>query len=153
MSATTVALGGLHGVCCLRLARRIGDFVADNGLGTAACNNTGFVTEARPDTPRVPDVSFWTTARLAKVPVDCVPAAPDLAVEVVSPHDLYGEVIRLIREYLENGVRMVWIVDPENRTVRVQRSLSEGLMLTAKELLDGSDVLPGFSCKVSDLFP
>ncbi len=55
-------------------------------------------------------------------------------------------------EYFQSGVRMVWIVDPEDRTVAVYCSMDEGRILHESAILDGDDVLPGFKCRVSELF-
>jgi Uma2 family endonuclease len=145
--------GGLHGVCCLRVARRIGAFVEDNRLGTATCNDTGFVSERDPDTVRGPDVAFWSKERLPEVPEGYIEVAPDLVVEVVSPNDHFSRVTRKLREYFERRVRMVWVIDPQDRSVSVYRSRKDVTVLTEPETLDGADVLPGFSCRVADLFP
>ena len=79
--------GGMHGVVCLKAARRIGNFVEDNDLGTATSNDTGFITERDPDTVRGPDVSFWSRDRLPEIPDGYIAIPPDLVVEVVSPED------------------------------------------------------------------
>src|SRR5919197_537753 len=114
--------GGRHGVCCLKIGRRIGNFVEEKGLGTAACNDAGFISERDPDTVRGPDVSFWSRERLPEVPEGYIPIAPDLIVEVVSPSDHFSRVQTKVREYLQRGVRMIWVVDPEDRGVTVYRS-------------------------------
>jgi Uma2 family endonuclease len=153
-STTTVPMaGGSHDTCCGRVARQIGDFVEVKKLGTVACNNVGFLAENDTGTVRGPDVSFWSNERLPEVPDGYIKVAPDLAIELISPDDLYTPVIRLIREYCERGVRMVWLVDPATRTVWVHRVFSTFLILTESQTLDGADVLPGFSCKVAELFP
>ena len=79
--------------------------------------------------------------------------APDLAVEVVSPNDLVGELDKKIDEYLRAGVRLVWIVRPAARAVQVFRGDRSESWLWATDELSGEDVLPGFGCKVDDLFP
>jgi Uma2 family endonuclease len=145
--------GGRHGVCCLRVGRRIGNYVDENRLGTTASNDTGFISERGPDSVRGPDVSFWSKERLTEVPEGYIEISPDLAVEVVSPSDHFSRINRKIREYLDKGVRLIWIVDPEDRTVTVYRTGQESTILTESQTLDGADVLPGFSCKVADLLP
>jgi Uma2 family endonuclease len=77
--------GGLRGVTCSKVNRKIGNFV-DAGLGgTVACNDTGFITERGPDSVRGPDISYWSKERLQEVPVGYIEIAPDLLVEVLSP--------------------------------------------------------------------
>src|SRR5258708_2600866 len=67
-----------------------------------------------PDKVRRPDVSFVRIERLSEkeIPKGHCPIAPDLAVEVISPHDLYPEVEEKVDEYLRAGVRLVWVVNP-----------------------------------------
>jgi Uma2 family endonuclease len=145
--------GGRHGACCSRIDRRLGGFVEDNRLGTVCVNDTGFITERDPDSVRGPDVAFWSKERLPEVPEGYVELPPDLAVEVVSPNDHYSRVQNKVRHYLTHGVGMLWVVDPEDRSVTVYRSLREVQILGENDTLSGEDVVPGFSCKVGDLFP
>ena len=79
--------------------------------------------------------------------------APDLAVEVVSPNDLVGELDEKVEEYLRAGVQVVWVVRPAARAVQVFRADRSESWLWAADELSGEDVLPGFRCKVGDLFP
>lgn len=143
--------GFVHGACCLRLGRKIGNFVDDNRLGVAVADS-GFITERNPDTVRGPDISFWKKDRLPEVPAGYIDVPPDLAVEVVSPSDVFSKVQRKVRHYLDRGVAMVWVVDPEEKTVTVYRSRKDSAFLAAEDEIDGGDVLPGFRMRVADLF-
>lgn len=145
--------GGMHGVSCSKVDRTIGHFVEANKLGTVACNDTGVITEHDPDTVRGPDVAYWSSKRLAKVPVGFIDAAPELVVEVLSPSNSSKQIRAKLKEYFQKGVSMVWIVSPEDRTVTVYRSLDEGRLLHENATLSGEDILPGFSCSVADLLP
>lgn len=80
------------------------------------------------------------------------PVAPDIAAEVVSPNDLYYEVEEKVEEYLDAGVKLVWVVNPPTRTVRVHRADGTVTDLGEEDELSGEDVLPGFRCRVRDLF-
>lgn len=82
-----------------------------------------------------------------------VRGAPDLAVEVLSPDDRMVRVRQKVRFYLENGVRLVWVIDPEDRTVTVMSSPSASRTLFEDETLDGGGVLPGFSVPVREVLP
>jgi Uma2 family endonuclease len=102
------------------------------------------------------DVSFIRKERypwdqLAEDGYTTIP--PDLAVEVVSPNDTVSGLVEKIGEYLRAGVRLVWIIDPPTRTVQVWRSDQSGAWLGAEDELSGEDVVPGFRCRVADLFP
>jgi Uma2 family endonuclease len=145
--------GGLHGSCCWRVARRLGTHIEDCNLGHVFINDTGFVSERGPDTVRGPDLSFWSKDRLQEVPEGYIEIPPDLAVEVVSPNDHLSRVQKKVREYLAKGVRLIWVVDPVDRSMTVYRSLKEVSILTETETLEGGDVVPGFACRVGDLFP
>ena len=79
--------------------------------------------------------------------------APDLAVEILSPDDRMTRVNRKLAFYLLNGVRMVWLIDPDNRTITVITSLASATVLRDGDALTGGDLLPGFSVAVRELLP
>ncbi|PYS57930.1 MAG: Uma2 family endonuclease, partial [Acidobacteria bacterium] len=79
--------------------------------------------------------------------------APDLVVEVLSPSDTMKKVEAKVAQWLEAGARMVWVVSPKLRTVTVYRSLTNIVVLTEKDTLDGGDVVPGFQIRVAEIFP
>lgn len=145
--------GGRHGVCCLKVGRKLGNFVDEHQLGTVTCNDAGFITERDPDTVRGPDVAFWRKARLPEVPPGYIELSPDLAVEVVSPDDHFARVQRKVVHYMTHGVALLWVVDPDDRSVTVYRPGQEMRILEEAETLTAEDLLPGFSCRVADLFP
>lgn len=129
-------------------------FVRTHLLGTVTIES-GLITEREPDTVRGPDVAFWSKERMPldqPAPVGYPDVAADLCVEVLSPSNRAGEVREKVAEYLGRGVRLVWVVDPEARTVTVYRSPDEGRILHASATLTGEDVLPGFSCRVAEIF-
>lgn len=145
--------GGMHGISCLKVARKVGNFVDENNRGTVTSNDTGFITSRDPDSVRGPDVAFWSKERLPHIPVGYMDVAPDLAVEVLSPSNTSKQIREKLIEYFARGVRAVWVVAPEDRTVTVYRSPEEGRLLHENAILTGDDVLPGFSCRVADLMP
>ncbi len=79
--------------------------------------------------------------------------APALAVEVVSPNDLAYEIDKNVEEFFAAGTQLVWVINPVIQTVRVYRLNGPGVILRAEDELTGEDVLPGFRCRVGDLFP
>jgi Uma2 family endonuclease len=146
--------GFLHGKVQTNVAFLLEAFNRSANIGHVILE-TGVITEEDPDTVRGPDVSFWTYQRL---PEDTLPEVyakvpPDLCVEILSPSNTERKVDRKIREYFSGGVKMVWIVDPEARRVEVYREPGNGRVLWEDATLTGDDVVPGFSCKVSDFFP
>src|SRR5262249_39098199 len=72
---------------------------------------------------------------------------------VVSPNDTYYEVERKVREYLQAGVPLVWVVNPPTRMVRVHHPGGSLTDLEEQQDLAGEDVLPGVRCRVGGLFP
>jgi Uma2 family endonuclease len=145
--------GARHGLCCCRIGRRLANFADEKGLGIVACFGTGFVSERGPDTVLAPDVALWRREHLPEVPEGYSDIPPDLAVEVVSHLDPYSQVQGKVRHYLSHGVRMVWVVDPQERSMAVYRSLRPGTILDESATVSGADVLPGFTCQVADLLP
>ena len=79
--------------------------------------------------------------------------APDLAVEVVSPNDTAYEVWRKVLEYLDAGVALVWVIDPEARTAQIYRRDGSTDLLREDGELSGEDVLPEFRCRLATIFP
>ena len=108
-----------------------------------------------PGLVRAPDVSFliWEKLPGRKMPSEPVPGfAPDLAVEVLSKSNTKGEMTRKIRDYFFHGVRLVWIVDPARRNVRVLTPDGGETTLSEADSLDGGDVLPGPKIPIAPLF-
>jgi Uma2 family endonuclease len=145
--------GGMHGVSCSKAARRIGNFVEEHDRGTVTSNHTGFITERAPDSVRGPDVAYWSKERLPVVPLGYIDVAADLLVEVLSPGNTWKKIREKLREYFAKGVRMVWIISPEDRTLSIYRTLDEARLLHETATVTGEDVLPGFTCRVADLLP
>jgi Uma2 family endonuclease len=145
--------GGMHGVSCNKAGRRLGNFVEDNDRGTVASNDTGFITQRNPDSVRGPDVSYWSKERLKEVPVGYIDIAPDMLVEVLSPSNTWKQIRAKLIEYFGLGVRLVWVIAPEDRTLTIFRTPDEGRLLHETATVTGEDVLQGFSCRVSDLLP
>lgn len=81
-----------------------------------------------------------------------VDGPPLLAVEVLSPNDKHRDIVEAIEEYLDCGVKAVWIVDPYTETVVVHRAGHEPKQYTRSEELLGDPALPGFRCRVADIF-
>jgi Uma2 family endonuclease len=104
---------------------------------------------------RMPDVAFFSWVRLpgGRVPTEAIPdLVPDLAVEVLNASNTPSEMSRKRREYFTAGVRLVWEVDPDARTVAVYTGPDHPVVLTQDQTLDGGDVLPGFTLPLRELF-
>ncbi len=129
-------------------------FVLPRSLGTVLPGDTGVVIERGPDTVRAPDVSFYAADRMGLD--DDIPGyaeiPPDLAVEIRSPNDSLPDMERRARMWLDYGVPLVWVLIPESRTLDIYRPDTEAVTLTTDGVVSSEDILPGFSCRVSDLF-
>lgn len=143
--------GGRHGQVIIRLSARLERFVSERRLGAVLDSSTGFRLPG--GNVRSPDVSFIATERLphGRVPEDFPDLAPDLAVEVLSPDDRPRPVLDKVGEYLAAGTRLVWVIDPRRQRAAVYRSLTDVRQVGPDEALDGEDVLPGFTCLLTDL--
>jgi Uma2 family endonuclease len=143
-----------HGVRIVKLTVPLAQHVDGHGLGVVVGADTGFVLARDPDTVRAPDIAFVRQERIPGTghPRGFWDGAPDLAVEVISPSDTYSEVEEKVDDWLAAGTRMVWVINPRRRTVTVYRSRTAIAILGASDVLDGQDVLPGFSCPVGDIF-
>jgi Uma2 family endonuclease len=146
--------GAEHGKVTVKITTPLSVHVDANNLGTVYAAETGFIIRQNPDTVRAPDVAFVSRERIESAGVikSYTIGAPDLAVEVISPGDTVREVEKKVREWLEAGTRMVLVVSPILRTITVYRSLTDIVVLTEKDTLDGDDVVPGFCIAVADVF-
>lgn len=146
--------GGEHGAINARLMTLLGQHIKIDNLGVGFAAGTGFQLASGPDTVRAPDVAFVRRERINEsgIPEKFWPGAPDLAVEVLSPGDTYEEVDDKVEEWLAAGTSAVWVVNPKRRSVSVYRSMTEVTRLSEGDELDGGEVVPGFRCKVSEIF-
>lgn len=152
---TTMApTGWEHGCESGELTASLLPFARAHRLGRVATGEPGFLLATDPDTVRAPDVAFVRRERLpAGGPVrGYFPGAPDLAVEVISPNDLYAEVDEKVAAWLEHGTQIVFVVNPRRQTVAVHRPGQPVPILGIDGVLDGEDVVPGWTMPVRDLF-
>jgi Uma2 family endonuclease len=118
----------------------------------------GITYHCFPDDPDKVRMVHVSLIRLERWPIEQaraaghVPIAPDLAVEVVPADDFSGYVDGKVEDLLRAGVRLVWVVNPASRTVWVRRADGTSATFHEQDELTGEDVLPGFRCRVGDLF-
>lgn len=145
--------GGVHGSVAARLLVAVGAFAQGKDLGSVFAAETGFVLFTNPDTVRAPDVAFIRRDRVpAPLPKGYLRIPPDLAVEVLSPGDRASEVKEKVADWIEAGTKLVWVIDPRKRTAHVHRSNGSDTNIAVDGLLDGEDVVPGFTLGLSTLF-
>ncbi len=145
-------VGGPHSELTVLLGSWLVPFVRKNKLGAVGIER-GFILSRDPDTVRAPDLHFISKERLALGSREgFFPGAPDLAVEILSPTDRAGDVQARIREYLNAGTRLVWVVDPHSETVTAYHPAGDARIYSGEQAVPGEDVLPGFSFLPADLF-
>jgi len=144
--------GGRHGAIGVELSGLLRTFAKPRRLGRVFDSSTGFRMPS--GNVRSPDVSVVASSRLEndEAPVGFIAVAPDLAVEILSPGDRSQEILDKVGEYLDAGVRLVWVIDPQERRAIRYRSLTDVRTLAAEDDLDGEDVLPGFRSRLAEIF-
>ncbi len=142
--------GGKHGLICSILNFYLLSFIKPRNLGWTFSEGTAF--EIAPETMLCPDVSFVSSTRLPEVGNGPIRLAPDLAIEVLSPHDSLETTRGKAKRWLGAGSRLVWIVKPRRQEVEVFRPGKEPVTLTREDLVDGAEILPGFVLEINEIF-
>jgi Uma2 family endonuclease len=128
-------------------------WVTANG-GFGFDSSTGFVLPNGAE--RSPDAAWMSNERWLAVPADrkarFAPVCPDLVVELVSPSDRLTDVHGKMREYIENGARLGWLIDRQERRVHVYRANGSVDVLEHPSALDGEDVLSGFRLELARIW-
>lgn len=145
--------GERHGFVCSNVGAILGNYAFQRRKGYVCINNTGLILERSPDTVRGPDIVFYDqTRRYEDLNPGYSEQTPTLAVEVRSPQDRWGQVIRRLAHFLSWGIAVAWLVDPEERSVTVFRPGQLPQVFEGEDELLGDPELPGFRCRVVDLF-
>ncbi|MDB5309961.1 MAG: hypothetical protein JWO38_4163 [Gemmataceae bacterium] len=148
VSAKSSRIGG-------RLYRRLDEY-CDTHSGWAFPAETSF--RCFPDDKtryRKPDAAFIALDRFTPEQYDTeghISVCPDVVVEVTSPNDLSYDVNEKRQEWLRAGVRVVWVIDPKEKTIHAYRADGSVTLLRETDTLTGDPVLPGFAVPVAELF-
>ena len=145
--------GGKHGSVAMNVGIALGSYVRSHGLGRVFAAETGFILRRDPDTVRAPDAAFVAGGRLPQeeLPTGYLELAPDLVVEVVSPHDVRREVREKVADWLRAGTRLVWVIDPGRSSATVYLPEGDVQELSENDNLEGGEVVPGFSTGIREL--
>ena len=122
--------GSNHGRVAMAIGASLYNHVRLNKLGVAFAAETGFRIDSNPDTVR----------------------APDLAVEVISPSDVFSEVEAKAAQWLDVGCQLVLVATPEDKTLRVYRSTNKIEVLHRGDMFDVGDTCAGWQLPVDDVF-
>ncbi len=148
--------GGEHGVLQSRIGAVILSFVENHSLGHVT-TESGYILFVDPitgkDTVRGPYVGFVRLERAPDgLPAGYIPFPPDLAVEVVLPNDMVYDIDKKVADYRKAGVPLVWVIYPLSKRVIVH-TLEGDTVVNSNGVLDGGDVLPGFTLPLTRIFP
>jgi Uma2 family endonuclease len=139
-----------HGYIAAIFVTRLNNHVLPRRLGIVTVE-TRYRKPQDTRNSRMPDVSF----RFGRGPLvreGPVPQMPDLAIEIQSPDDTIKAMREKAAYYLANGTRLVWLVFTRRRYIEVYRPEAEMEVLFGSDILDGGDLLPGFSLPVAEIF-
>lgn len=142
--------GATHSHIALYIGAHLLMFVRSRRLGRAYGADGGFLIRRDPDTILAPDAAFVRAERVVESE-SYFPGPPDLAVEVISPNDTYGEIDRKVAAYISAGTQLVIVVNPRNRTATMT-SPSGSRLVTIDDTLTAGDVVPGWSLPLRELF-
>jgi Uma2 family endonuclease len=142
-----------HCQICSNVDFQLGLYIRQRDRGRCLTNDPGIILERNPDTVRGPDLAFFDDVRpYRELNPKFTEGVPLLAVEVLSPTDRIGKVTRRIKEFLQSGIQMVWLIDPDACDVTVYRKGKDPEVFDEGQELTGEDVLPEFKCRVADFF-
>lgn len=150
----TPPASGQHSCVATNVVALLVAHVKARGLGRVLADGAGYELVQLPRTVRAPDASFVRADRLPAEGIGpgFLKLAPDLAVEVLSPSESALELEEKLDDYRSCGTPLIWVIDPVRRTVMVVASDAPVRWLREVDTLDGGGVVPGFSCRVTELF-
>jgi Uma2 family endonuclease len=137
--------GGMTGKRNFKLIVQFGNWVEQNATGEGFDSSTGLDLRSFGGGKSSPDVSWFQKSRLEEVDIEgFIPVVPDFVIELRSKTDVIKDVRNKMAEYQSLGVRLGWLINPQDKQVEIYRSGKEVEMLEDPETLSGEDVLPGF---------
>ena len=147
-----------NGARSSRVAVRLGSLLLSSersGRGLVFGSSGYCCFPNRPDLVRRPSLSFIAGTRMSKdvIPdVDPIRIAPDVVVRIVTTADKYESIELSMRDWRDAGTRLIWVISPETKSVLIRRLDGTCSEYFEADELSGEDVIPGFTCKVAELF-
>lgn len=137
----------------IRLASQVDNWAQKDGSGLAFDSSTGF---RLPDGAiRSPDVGWVLKSRIEAInpdPSKFLPLCPDFVIELRSANDRLSDIQDKMQEYLDNGLRLGWLIDPQNKTIEIYRQAQPTETQPLSGILSGDPTLPGFQLNLSKIF-
>ena len=154
LTEKAVPTGDPHAATVLRAGSIVLQYTDAIDYGETRAGEPGYRLESNPDTVRAPDVAWFAPGRIPFGTTGFPELTPDLCVEVASPSNSRSD--RLLSDkaqmWLDFGAREVWVLNPEDTTVTRYRPDQSPVTLSEDDVLDGEELLPGFSVTVWQLF-
>jgi len=146
--------GSMTGLRSAKILQRLANWADEVGSGLAFDSSTGFTL---PDgSKRSPDASWIRRERwnaLSKKEQDgFAPLAPDFVIELWSPSDSWTLLQQKLLDYLNNGVRLAWLIDPEQRCVYIYRPDHSIELLENPSTVSAYPLLPGFEVDLREIY-
>jgi Uma2 family endonuclease len=143
-----------HGQICAQIVYLLRRFLEERDLGHVISNDAAVVTQRNPDTVRGADVAFYSYHRLppGPLPEGYLPIVPDLLFEVRSPTDRWRDLLTKVSEYLNAGVQVVCVLEPETQRLYVYRAEQPEQLLDRADDLVLPELHPDFRVPVKKLF-
>lgn len=134
------------------LESNLGFELRQQRLGRVMTGEVGIYIRRNPDRVRGADIVFISYTKLPKPTGKFLEVAPELVIEIMSPHDRWQEVRQKLEDYFSVGVEQVWVVEPGNRKVLVYHSSTDLQEFGEGDVLAGQGILEGFALEISALF-
>lgn len=134
--------------------RQLGNWSRQNGTGKIGESSTGYKLPNGAN--RSPDASWVEKSRLAQISIEqrkkALPLTPDFAIELRSPSDDLETIKAKMDEYIANGLRLGWLIDPEEKVVYVYRPKIEVQKLQNINEVSADPELPGFTLDLTEVW-
>jgi Uncharacterized protein conserved in cyanobacteria len=141
-----------HGLICINLSSKLHQYVNSTSPSVGFIFDSSTMFRMSQGNMRIPDVSFVRRERVN--PDFSIAGAPDLAIEVISPNNTFGEMHDKLVEYFESGTKLAWLIHSEEEFALVYHGANAPSTLIKKgEVLSGETVIEGFSLTLQDIFP
>ncbi|MGB3207304.1 MAG: Uma2 family endonuclease [Crinalium sp.] len=137
------------------LITQLGIWVERTGLGIGFDSSTGFTLPN--GAVRSPDASWidtqrWDSLTETQKTSEFSPIAPDFVIELRSSSDSIKTLREKMQEYIDNGVRLAWLIDPQTKQVEIYRKNQQVEILNSPDTVSGEDVLPGFVLNLNKIW-